>query len=88
MTNTDNVETPADLLKQMADSWKAPLVARSKVGEFTGGLLSPRYLANLDSAGRGPPIRLRCGKKVAYPIEALCQWLLTRMDVIRKEEQD
>lgn len=56
-------------------AWPSTLVARSEVGRFTGGVVSPRYCANLDSLGLGCKERIRIGRKVAYPVEAFVDWL-------------
>lgn len=71
----------ADLLQRMAQDWGSPIVVRSQVGIFSGHTISPRYMANLDSAGKGPSIRIRCGRKIAYPIDTLVEWLLGRMAI-------
>jgi len=61
-----------DLLKK---SWPSTLVARSEVGRFSGGIISSRYIANLDSLGLGPEERISIGRKIAYPVESLLVWL-------------
>lgn len=58
--------------------WPSGIVAREQVGPFTGGVISPAYMANLDSRGEGPEGRLRIGRKVAYPVDALVSWLEKR----------
>jgi len=63
---------------RLARKWPSDLVARSQVKQFTGGLYSAGYLANLDSRGEGPAERVRIGQRVAYPVEALVQWLEAR----------
>lgn len=60
-----------------------PLVPRDKVYELTGGLISRKTLANLDSLGQGPKKRLCFGKKVCYPKEIFVEWLLERIDVYK-----
>ena len=62
----------------MAEKWPAPVVARDQVDRFTGGIISPRYLANLDSQGKGPKGRFRIGRKVAYPVQMFITWLESR----------
>lgn len=47
--------------------------------ELTG--LSPRTMANLDSLGQGPAQRVRLGRTVGYPKEALLAWLVERLVV-------
>lgn len=61
-----------NLLKK---SWPSALVARSEVSRFSGGIISARYLANLDCRGLGPKDRLRVGRKVVYPINSLIKFL-------------
>lgn len=66
-------------LKFLADNWPSQIVARKEVGRFSGGLLSPKYLANLDSIGKGPSTRLRIGRMIVYPVDSLIQWLENRI---------
>jgi len=66
-------------LSHLANSWPSSIVARRKVSDFTGGILSEKYLANLDSLGEGPP-RCKIGRQVAYPVSTLITWLENRME--------
>lgn len=70
------------LFRDMAEKWPSTWVARTEVENFTGGLLSEKYLGNLDSAGKGPAGRVRCGRKVVYPVAELVAWLESRSAVI------
>lgn len=69
--------------KGMADRWPSSHVARERIGDFTGGLVNPKYLANLDSQGLGPGGRFRVGRKVVYPVQSVIQWLENRAEVIK-----
>lgn len=62
-------------LSKLISKWPSAYVARSEVGRFSGGLISPGTLANLDCKGEGPEGRIRVGKKVAYEVHALVRWL-------------
>lgn len=62
-------------LRSLADRWPSPFVARQEIRTFSGGIMSEKYIANLDSQGAGPPGRIRCGRKVAYPVNQLVEWL-------------
>jgi hypothetical protein len=74
----DLINVDLDLLiKKMADNWFSELIPRTKVGEFTGGLISSKTMANLDSLGQGPP-RISCGRKTGYPKSSFCTWLKSR----------
>ncbi len=67
-------------IKQAAVKWPTSFVARTKIKEFTGGLYSPGYLANCDSAGTGPKGVFRIGRQNCYPVESLCEWLIARLE--------
>lgn len=69
----------ANILSRLAESWPSPFVAREKVGEFSGGILHPRTMANHDSRGDGVPGKISIGRKVAYPVEALVEWMESRV---------
>ena len=66
-----------DIFQEMAERWPSAVVARVEVERFTGGMMSAKYLANLDSLGEGPT-RIRCGRKVGYPTTDLVAWLRAR----------
>ncbi|NQT55745.1 MAG: hypothetical protein HQ551_05920 [Desulfobacteraceae bacterium] len=66
-----------DIFQEMANKWPSAVVARTEMEKFSGGIMSGKYLANLDSQGAGPE-RITCGRKVAYPIDSLVAWLRDR----------
>jgi len=72
------MSTAESNFKVMAEKWNSPYVARDKVGEFSGGILHPRTIANLDCRGEGPKGRIRIGRKVAYDAIELAKWLASR----------
>lgn len=57
------------------------IITRKKLQELTGGLISEKTLANLDSEGSGIQPRMRIGGKVAYPKDAAIAWLKSRCDL-------
>ncbi len=69
-------------LEKLKERWPSSIVSRSKVGEFSGGLLNPKTLANADSAGVGPAGRIRCGRLIAYDIDQLIMWMESRAKVL------
>ena len=69
----------------MADRWKAPIVARTEAPTFSGGAVTEKYLANLDSQGLGPAGRFRIGRKVVYPTDQFIKWLESRSASIPKK---
>lgn len=74
-------------LSSLATKWPSTIVARRSVREFTGGLLSPKTLANLDSQGEGPDGRFCCNGQVCYSADKLVEWLEKR-DISRNERRE
>lgn len=67
-----------DVFDEMADNWPSEIIARTEIKVFTGGLINPRYIANLDSKGIGPYGRFRSGRKTCYPKRSFVKWLRER----------
>jgi len=65
-------------LWEFGEKWSCPFVARQEIRVFTGGAVSEKTMANLDSQGEGPEGRFRIGRKVLYPVENLIKWLEAR----------
>ena len=76
------MQNVSNLLAEMADKWPSQIIARTEVEKFTGGLISERYISNLDSAGLGPKGRFRSGRKVCYPVANFIEWLEKRSEPI------
>jgi len=76
------LETIAPSLAQLAEKWPSTFVARGEVDRFTGGIITQKYLANLDSQGKGPTGRIRVGRKIAYPVSDFIKWLESRAEVV------
>ena len=70
------------MFQQMIDNWPSPVVARTEIEIFTGGLMTEKYQANLDSAGKGPDGRFRSGRKIGYFVRPYVAWLEKRSQVI------
>ena len=68
-----------DVFEKMGERWPSAIVARTDVGRFSGGLLKSKTLANMDSQGVGPE-RVTVGRKVAYPVDSLVEWLRDRVN--------
>ena len=69
-------------LSNLASSWPSPLVSRDNVEKFTGGIVTQKYIANLDSRKLGPQGRIKIGRKIAYPVNAFIEWLESRGEVL------
>ena len=68
--------------KELAARWPSAWVSRQEIGTFTGGVVSEKYAANLDSRGLGPKGRIRVGRKIAYPVAELISWLEGRSELV------
>lgn len=68
----------SDIFSEMVTRWPSPVVARREAGQFSGGLIRPKFLANQDSLGAGPAGKIEVCGRVAYPAEALADWLRSR----------
>jgi hypothetical protein len=71
-----------DVFDTMADNWPSDIVARCKIAEFTGGMLSPKSMANYDSLGEGPGGRIKIGRKTGYAKYPLVEWLKKRAKLV------
>lgn len=63
-----------DLFDKMEERWQAPGFRRADVGRVTGGLLSPKTLANLHSLGEGPPM-LKLRGRAYYDLATFIPWV-------------
>ena len=71
-------------LSAYAEAWKAPYVERSKLCEFSGGVLHGRTMANLDSKGEGVKGRISMGRKIFYPVHEVVAWMEARASLPKK----
>ena len=69
--------------QDMAARWPSAVVSRTEIGKFTGGVVSEKYAANLDCAGKGPKGRIRIGRKVVYPVAEVIRWLESRATEVK-----
>lgn len=76
----------AAVFKEMAERWPSSVVARTEIEKFSGGTLSSARLSNLDCLGEGPP-SIRVGRKIAYPVGTLVEWMAARSRVIKQNPE-
>jgi hypothetical protein len=62
---------------KLAIAWEAPIVSRSEVGKFSGGVLHPRTMANNDCLGNSPG-KIIIGRRVCYDKWTLVEWMKKR----------
>ena len=67
-------------LSYLAEGWPSPIVPRTKIDEFTGGVINAKHLANLDCLGQGPPGKFKIGRKTVYPVDEFIKWLELRSE--------
>ena len=68
-----------NIFQKLKENWPSPIVARHEVAKFSGGLLNPRSMANLDSLKRGCPGKITIGRRVAYSVDDLIKWMEGRV---------
>jgi len=71
---------------QLVENWPSPIVARSEVKEFSGGLLHPRTMANIDSLGLGPD-KMTIGRRVFYETLQLVEWMKVKYTINHSEDE-
>ena len=67
-------------IKNIFRNWRSPFITRDQLYEVTGGLIHPRTIRNLDSLGKGIKGKFKIGRKVAYPIEEVINYLENKME--------
>jgi hypothetical protein len=67
-----------DILSSMRESCPL-LVTRVEAQRLTGGLVKARTLANLDCLGKGPSVKVKMGRIVAYSRDSFLEWLSERL---------
>ena len=82
----DQQVTVSNLLESLANKWPSTIVCRTEIKKFSGGLMSEKYLANLDSQGKGPKGRFRSGRKICYPVNDVLTWLETRSKIVTEKQ--
>lgn len=69
---------PKQLLSfgELVDIEKLPkLIARKKIKEYFGDIISPKTVANHDQKGIGPKLKKRLGKDVYYEKHSFIEYL-------------
>lgn len=63
------------VFRMLVEEWPNDFVFRQDIKEFSRGIMSPGYMAILDSQGKGPVGKFKIGKRVAYPADEVIKWL-------------
>lgn len=67
-----------EALDRMAERWPSEFIARKKVEEFTGGLLTGKTVANFEARKEGPP-KIKWGRNAGYPKGPFVEWFKRRI---------
>ncbi len=62
--------------EKLKEAWPSPVVGRSQLAVFSGGLINPKTMRNLDALKKGIPGKMRLNRKVFYPVENVIQWMI------------
>ena len=62
------------------------VLSRAEVVRRTGGVLSAKTLANMDSRGDGINERYNVGRSVCYPTPAVIDWVSKRLTIVRTKD--
>lgn len=69
-----------DVFQRMADNWPSEFVARTAIQRFSGDMITPGYMANLDSKGKGPAGKIKIGGRIGYDKQQLIEWMRNRTE--------
>lgn len=80
LKDIDRNEKELRMIRHLLLRWPSSIVCRSEIVEFSGGLLSPRTLANLDSKKEGiEKIPTIGGRKACYEAAKAALFIVDRM---------
>ena len=65
----------ANKFDNLADKWPSAWVERNQLWDFSGGLIHPHTIRNYDSRGCGIENKTKIGRKVAYPVVDVINFL-------------
>jgi hypothetical protein len=68
------------IIEDILKSCPGPLISRKEAAKLTGGLISEKYLANLDCEGKGPKGRIHIGRRAGYQSDFFVLWLAERIN--------
>ncbi len=77
-----------DIIQRIKEKCKSPFIARDRLAEVTGGVINPRTMRNRDCQGTGIRGRFKIGRKVAYPVEEVINWLIENSTEIQGDQND
>ena len=79
LTKTKKADAIAAIIAN-GEKWQSHIVPRPKISEFSGGLYSPGYMANLDCLGIGIEDSFRIGRQTCYTVPAAVKFFIARLN--------
>lgn len=76
-----NREAILESIKASIEKLHSPIITREFAAELTGGAISARYMANLDSLQLGVPNSFKVGRRQCYLAENFLRWIDARLEV-------
>lgn len=76
--------SPQITIQEVLAKCSGPVISRKEAAKVSGGLVSEKFLANLDSSSKGPVERVRVGRRVGYVSNSFAEWLVARVEVHRR----
>lgn len=78
MNMDERYENLKKTLTKQAVQHGSALLPRTKVEEYTGGVMTSAYISILDAQDLGPKGAFKIGRKVVYDVQDFNKWLLMR----------
>ena len=75
MSENFSKKTIDELFDKMAAEWPSEFIARKKVEDYTGGMVTGKTVANFETRGEGPSEKIKFGRLSGYPKASFTEWL-------------
>ncbi|MCR4555194.1 MAG: hypothetical protein K5766_00065 [Alphaproteobacteria bacterium] len=87
MAEEKNKKLTLNIFEKLKEYCPYGVIFRKDISKITGGILNPHTMAQLDSRGFGIKNKKIIGRKVAYKIDDVIQWLEENTELIGFEEE-
>ena len=87
MAEEKNKKLTLNIFEKLKEYCPYGVIFRKDISKITGGILSPSTMNQRDSLGIGIKNREVIGRKVAYKIDDVIQWLEENVELIGFEEE-
>lgn len=76
---TSTAATAEETIRKVAENYQGQIITRKVVEQMSGGAFTAKSLVTLDCQGKGIPGGFKVGKKVAYPLDMVTDWLISKV---------